>query len=177
MAHRVYVPVWSPLIRILHWTLAASVLIALFTGHDGGSLHEAAGYVALGCVIVRVALGFVGATHARFSDFLFGPKEVLAYARDFIRGRAPRFMGHNPLGGWMIVALLGASFLASASGVLFITEAYWGDEFVGWLHDASGTLIVALAVFHVLGVAAASWSHGENLNAAMITGRKLQEPR
>ena len=74
MAHRVYVPVWSPLIRILHWTLAASVLIALFTGHDGGSLHEAAGYVALGCVIVRVALGFVGATHARFSDFLFGRK-------------------------------------------------------------------------------------------------------
>ena len=165
MAHRVYVPVWSPLIRILHWTLAASVLIAFFTGHDGGSLHEAAGYVAL------------GATHARFSDFLFGPKEVLAYARDFIRGRAPRFMGHNPLGGWMIVALLGASFLASASGVLFITEAYWGDEFVGWLHDASGTLIVALAVFHVLGVAAASWSHGENLIAAMITGRKPQEPR
>ena len=30
------VPVWDPLVRVLHWTLAAAVIVGYATGDDGG---------------------------------------------------------------------------------------------------------------------------------------------
>lgn len=41
------IPVWDPLVRILHWTLAAAVIVAYATGDHGGAWHEFAVLEAL----------------------------------------------------------------------------------------------------------------------------------
>jgi cytochrome b len=164
--------VWPPLVRATHWVLAVSVLIAFFTGHGGGAVHEWAGYVALACVVLRIVLGFTGSDYVRFSSFIFGPKAVAGYVASLFSKKPDHYVGHNPLGGWMIVVLLAVTFVASLSGVLYITDAYWGDPLVGGIHEASGESIIWFAGLHVFGVIVASAIHRENLIASMVHGDK-----
>jgi cytochrome b len=165
------VKVWDPLVRFAHWGLAAAVMIALISSEDRG-LHEAAGYAALGIVGLRIIWGFVGTRHARFTDFVRPPGEVIAYLRDLLRLRGRRYLGHNPAGGAMILALLALVLTAGISGWMSETDRYFGVAWVEDLHAASGNLMMFLVIGHVLGVLASSMLHGENLIRAMITGRK-----
>ena len=100
------VKVWDPLVRIFHWSLVIVFATAYLTGDEESAVHEWFGYVVLGLIAFRVLWGFIGTRHARFADFVHRPGTVLAYARDFVTGRARRYLGHNPLGGMMILALL-----------------------------------------------------------------------
>jgi len=120
----------------------------------------------------RLPWGWLGPRHARFADFLHPPRHTLAYARSFLAATAPRYLGHNPLGGWMVVALWAAVAATSATGWLFTTETYWGIEWVEKLHKWCANVLLALATLHVAGVATACFRHRENLVAAMIHGRK-----
>jgi cytochrome b len=117
------VKVWDPLVRVLHWTLVSAFTIAFLTGDEVESVHEWAGYVVLGVVGVRLLWGVIGTRHARFSDFVFRPSVVLGYARSVLKGGATRYLGHNPLGGAMIVALLVSLLATGATGL-----ALEGDE-------------------------------------------------
>lgn len=166
------VAVWDPLVRIGHWTLAACVLLSWATGEGSERLHEWLGYAAGAVVALRVVWGFSGPRHARFADFVHGPRATLAYARLMLLAREPRYLGHNPLGGWAIVALLVTVALTAASGWLYTTDEYWGVEWVGELHEGLADLLLALIALHLAGVALASWRHRENLVAALWHGRK-----
>ena len=161
--------VWDPFVRVAHWGLVASVAAAWFTRE---ALHEWLGYAALAIVALRVAWGFVGPGYARFRQFVRGPAATLAYARAFVARAEPRYLGHNPLGSWMIVALLATVALACATGWLSITDRYWGVAWVQDSHEFFADALVALAGLHVAGVIYTSLRHRENLAAAMITGRK-----
>jgi len=166
------VRIWDPYLRVVHWLLAAAVLLAWATGEGWGLWHEWLGYAALALTAARLPWGWLGPRHARFADFLHPPRHTLAYARSFLAATAPRYLGHNPLGGWMIVALLAAVAATSATGWLFTTETYWGIEWVEKLHKWCANVLLALATLHVAGVATACFRHRENLVAAMIHGRK-----
>lgn len=166
------VVVWDPVVRTLHWALAVSIALAWFTRHGGGVWHERIGYASLAIVVMRLAWGWSGPRYARFGQFVRPPVTTLSYAREMLARREPRHVGHNPLGGWMIVALLAVSALAGLSGVLYTTEAYWGVEWVEDLHEALAIFLLVLVGLHVAGAAAASWRHRENLVAAMLHGRK-----
>ena len=100
------VKVWDPLVRTFHWSLVIAFATAYLTGDEESAVHEWFGYVVLGLISFRVLWGFIGTRHARFADFVRRPGTVLGYARDFVTGRARRYLGHNPLGGMMILALL-----------------------------------------------------------------------
>lgn len=167
--------VWDPLVRIAHWSLAASVILA-WVSHEGGNplhdWHEVFGYVALGIVAVRLPWGFIGTRYARFAQFVRAPAAVLGYARAVLTRTEPRHIGHNPLGGWMVVALLAAVVLASGSGWLYVTDRFWGTEWVGELHEFAGDLLLPLIALHIAGVIFTSRRHRENLVAAMVSGRK-----
>lgn len=166
------VKVWDPVVRILHWTLAACIAAAWFTRHGGGIWHEWIGYASLVIVALRLAWGWAGPRHAQFSAFVGPPSATLVYARLMASGEAPRHIGHNPLGGWMILALLLVTALAASSGWLYTTDTYWGVEWVEDAHEALAIFLLVLVAMHVTGVAAASWLHHENLVAAMFHGRK-----
>ncbi len=165
------VAVWSLPVRLLHWALALAVVVALAT-HEAGRIHEWIGYGALVLAVLRTGLGLIGPRSMRFTAFVRAPKVAWAYARDVLQGRERRHLNHNPLGGWMIVALLGFGVLAGASGALYVTDAWWGVAWLGDLHDASGQAFYLLVPLHVGGVLLASLRHRENLAAAMVHGRK-----
>jgi cytochrome b len=164
--------VWDPLVRVLHWALVASVAAAWLTKEGWGRWHEWIGYMSLAVVAVRIAWGWSGSRYARFSQFVRGPRAVLRYAVCVLAGSEPRYIGHNPLGGWMIVALIVDIVLVGSSGWLYTTDAYWGVEWVEDLHEALATLLLVLIALHVAGVIAASVRHRENLAGAMVHGRK-----
>ncbi len=114
------IKVWDPLQRLLHWGLVASIAIAWLTGEDGEALHEWAGYAALGIVAVRLIWGVIGPRYARFTQFIRGPQQVIAYARDVVQRREKRYVGHNPLGAVMVLALLATTAATGITGWLMV---------------------------------------------------------
>ena len=99
------VKVWDRFVRLFHWTLASAVLIAWATDEPLW-MHSWLGYLAAILVVLRVIWGFIGTEQARFVSFVRGPKLVFGYLADLIRLSSPRYLGHSPAGGAMIVALL-----------------------------------------------------------------------
>jgi cytochrome b len=166
------VAVWGPFIRIGHWLLVAAIAIAWFTRTGARTWHEWTGYVALALAVARTVWGFVGTGHARFASFVRGASDTWSYAVATVRRREPRYMGHNPLGGYMIVALLLLTGATGATGWLYTTDRYWGVEWVERLHSTLADLLLIFVALHVAGVIAASLRHRENLIAAMLHGRK-----
>ena len=164
--------VWDPFVRLFHWSLVVAFLVAWVSGDELDTLHEVAGYVVAGLTVLRVAWGFVGTTHARFSDFVYRPSKVLVYIKDMARWRAQRYVGHNPAGGAMIAAMLVMLSVISVSGTMLTTDAFWGVEWVEELHEIAVNLMLVLVGVHVAGVFIASVKHAENLVRAMVTGRK-----
>jgi cytochrome b len=169
------VRVWDPLVRIFHWTLATAFFTAWLSAEEWGFLHRSAGYVILSLVAFRLLWGFVGPRHARFTDFVRSPSAVIAFLRDTLRLRAPRYLGHNPAGGAMAIALLLALTVISGSGVMMTTDAFWGVRWVRELHEISVNFTLLLVALHVAGVVVASFEHRENLVSAMVTGEKRAE--
>jgi len=171
------VRVWDRAVRVLHWTLVVSValsaigLVALF------GVHQPAGYVALAAVLSRAVWGVVGSGYARFAQFVRGPRASLRYARAVALGREPRFIGHNPLGGWMVVALMLCVIGLALTGWLYTTDTFFGDETVERVHRALAWALLGLVVAHVAGVLFTSLRHRENLIAAMFSGRKRAPTR
>jgi cytochrome b len=194
--------VWDPVVRIFHWSLVAAFTIAWLTGEEESRLHELAGYAVIGLVLIRVAWGFVGTQYARFRDFIYPPSTVLAYARDILAGKSKRYLGHNPLGGMMVIALLLSLLAASITGLVLqgaekgtgpfaaittrtsvtlpavISRAVADDDDEGaneaWkeLHEFFANLSLLLVALHIAGVIIGSLVHRENLVRAMFTGRK-----
>ncbi|MBR0718380.1 cytochrome b/b6 domain-containing protein [Bradyrhizobium liaoningense] len=166
------VKVWDPFVRIFHWSLVACFVIAYATGDEIERVHVAAGYAIGGLLAARIVWGFFGPRHARFSSFIRPPREVFAYLRDVALLRAPRYIGHNPAGGVMIIALLVALAGTCGTGYMMTTDAYRGSKLVEHIHEFLANMTVGLVVAHVLGVLIASFEHRENLVASMISGRK-----
>jgi cytochrome b len=194
---REQIRVWDPLVRIFHWSLVATIAITWLTGEDGETLHEWAGYVALGLIAFRILWGFLGPKHARFSQFIYGPKVVVSYTRDMLKQREKRYLGHNPLGAIMVVALLATTGATGVSGWVLSEptrlamlpempsiaapayadsddsyEPKGDEEALEEIHEVLANLLLILIVLHVAGVIYASMRHKEKLALAMITGNK-----
>jgi cytochrome b len=166
------VAVWDPFVRLFHWSLVALFFCAFVTGDEIAWLHIAAGYAIAVLVTLRIVWGFFGPGNARFSAFVRPPGEIAAFLRDSLRLKARRYLGHNPAGGAMIVALLGLLTFVSITGILLTTDAFWGSHAMKEAHEAGVYALVGLVFLHLAGVVLASVEHGENLVRAMVTGRK-----
>ena len=185
----VEVRIWDPLLRIFHWSLAVGFGVAYLTEDDLLSVHVWAGYLILGLILFRLLWGFLGPRPARWTDFVRAPAEIAAYLGDVVRFRAGRYLGHNPAGGVMVVALLLSLTATGLSGLAL----YGGQELSGplaplmtdlpgaWahaledIHEVLANLTLGLVVLHLAGVLLASLQHHENLVRAMITGNKRSE--
>ena len=164
--------VWDAFVRIFHWSLAASFAVAWISGEDWKSLHVWAGYAAGALIAMRLLWGLMGTQYARFAQFVRPPLVVANYLRDVATGREARYLGHNPAGGAMIVALLATLAGLCISGWLLTTDAFWGSEAMEGVHEALANVALALVALHIAGVVLASIRHHENLVRSMITGRK-----
>lgn len=166
------VRVWDPFVRIFHWSLVALFTFAFATGDEWDRAHEIAGYVIAGLVAWRILWGVVGTGYARFSNFVYRPSTILGFARDSMKLSAKRYLGHNPAGGLMVVALLLAITAISVTGYMLTLDAFWGAAWVEDAHEIAvyGTLV--LIGLHIAGVAFSSLEQRENLVKSMFTGRK-----
>ncbi len=183
------IKVWDPLLRIFHWSLVSLFLFAFITEDDFLDLHVWAGYVIVGLIIFRLIWGLIGPHHARFSSFVVSPAKVVAYMKDVAQFRAKRYLGHNPAGGAMVVALL----VSISMTLLFGLLTYGAMEFSGPLaglvsgvsdgladgfeevHEFFANATLFLVGLHVVGVVVASLQHRENLVQSMVDGYKQVE--
>lgn len=180
------IKVWDPLVRGFHWILVAAFFTAYLTDDDLLSVHVWAGYIIIGLLLLRIMWGFVGTAHARFSDFVYSPAVIGAYLKEALRFKAPRYLGHNPAGGMMVVILLIMSTLISASGlVLYAVDEHAGplasllgnvdkswEDILEEVHEFLANFTLFLVIIHIGGVLFESFVHRENLVRAMITGLK-----
>ena len=174
------VKVWDRLVRSLHWLLVLTVLYAWASGHwpvlgtriAKQDAHELAGYAAAAIVALRLLWGFCGSPYARFAQFVRGPRATWDYFRLLLARREPRTLGHNPLGAWMIVALLACVGIISLSGFLYTTDWLYGYAWLEALHAAFAWVLAALVCGHLAGVLFTSLRHRENLVLSMINGTK-----
>lgn len=195
--------VWDPLIRIFHWSLVLAFGIAYLSGDEENNLHLYAGYVVFALIGFRIVWGLIGTRFARFSNFVYSPGSVIKYIKDSVAGRPKHYIGHNPAGGVMIIALLlslggvtysglkvyaieeGAGPLAQqGTEISFIKSAHAGndeheeheeEEFWEEIHEASANFVLFLVILHIAGVFIVGRLHNENLVKGMITGNKKVE--
>lgn len=165
------VRVWDIGVRLFHWSLVASVATTYFIAEQR-VWHRWFGYGVMALISFRLIWGVIGGKHARFANFVPGPRKFASYAIDMLRGREARYLGHNPAGGAMIVALLVTLAAVGGSGYMMGMDAYFGVEWVEDTHKALVNLVLALVGLHLLGVGLSSRRHRENLVRSMITGDK-----
>jgi cytochrome b len=180
------VKVWDAPVRLFHWLLVALVTASVTTGYLGGKVmrwHLWSGCAILGLLIFRVLWGFAGSTYARFAHFVRGPGAVRDYARRLL-SRTPSYtIGHNPLGGWMVIALLASAALQAGTGLFanddIATEGplyakigkALSDSITAW-HDANAVVLLVLIGVHVAAVLYYLWYKRENLLRPMFSGSK-----
>lgn len=173
---RTNILVWDAPVRLFHWLMVLSFAGAWLTSESERLqlLHITFGYTMIGLVVFRIVWGLIGTRHARFSDFVRGPRAVLRDLGALLRGRPAHHLGHTPAGAVAIVALLGLTLVVTALG--WATYNDLGGHGLEEAHEAAATLMLLVVVAHVVAVVLTSLLRGENLVRAMVTGRKQGEP-
>lgn len=175
------IKVWDFPTRIFHWSFAVAVLIAFVSSEADGAafwIHVYSGTLLLGFVVFRAVWGVIGSRYAQFGEFVHGSEKVKAYTLSLMQLRPPHSVGHNPLGGWMIMAMLGIILLAVLTGMMTSEDGYVGPlaHFAGGIfgeaHEGIGSFVMVLVGAHVLGVVVHGLITRENLPRAMVTGLK-----
>lgn len=177
------VKVWDLPVRICHW-LFALILPAMWWTAENGEMgwHIRLGLLLLVVLVFRVLWGFAGSSTARFSSFVRGPARVIAH----LRGNSDNtVLGHNPAGGWSVIAML-LAMIAQVSFGLFAGDPYDGAtgplnsmvrtmtaDSLTDLHETFFYVVLALVVLHLLAIA---WYVGlkrDNIVRPMITGSRV----
>jgi cytochrome b len=178
--------VWDLPIRLFHWLLVLCIAGSFITVNIGGNaiqLHAYFGYSILTLLIFRITWGFVGSTHARFISFIPNPKSVLNY----LQGKSPRFLGHNPIGALSVLALLFALSVQVTTGLFVDDEiAFQGPfakyvsnatvSFLSQIHEGNQVVIYTLITIHIAAIIYYRKFKGEDLIKPMINGDKEIDP-
>ncbi len=180
--------VWDLFIRVFHWSLVLSFTLAYLSAEYGlDEIHEWLGYFVVVLVVSRIVWGFIGSKYARFSSFIF---DIPTYIKNFkaivTNNHETHYVGHNPLGGAMVFAILFGLIGLVTSGLILLgwseyTGPVWAlgipvSEALGDLakdvHYMLPVLMLFLIGAHILGVIVAIKQHGENLVHSMFNGYK-----
>jgi len=166
------VAVWDLPLRFWHWALAACVLAAWFTPsvHDG--LHRIVGYTVIALLVFRLVWGFCGSRYSRFRMIGVRLRAAPSYLLNLRRGITGRYIGLNPAGTLMLVALLLSLAVSAITGALSVTVTFFGVWWIEDTHAVASDAVIVLVVLHVAGVVGMGLLQRENLIRAMITGRK-----
>ncbi len=164
--------VWDLPTRLFHWLLAGTFAAAWLTADSERwiDVHATLGYTFAGLIAFRLVWGFVGTRHARFSSFVSGPGAVMRYFRSILTLQPEHHVGHNPAGGWAVLALLGLGAVTALSG--YATYDDYGGHWLEELHEGAASAMLALVFVHIGAVLVSSFIHRENLVRAMVTGLK-----
>ncbi|HJU07559.1 MAG TPA: cytochrome b/b6 domain-containing protein [Rhodanobacteraceae bacterium] len=183
--------VWDLPTRLFHWLLAVLILLQYGTAEWhwlSMRWHVWFGYATLALILFRVIWGFAGSETSRFAGFVRGPQRVFAYARELLAGRESFNVGHNPLGGWSVLAMLFCVFVQTITGLFTSNRRH--TEFGPWalhvpetwsqrlteIHKLNQNLLLILIGLHIAVVLAYWTGKNENLIGPMLHGRKDLAP-
>ena len=166
------VAVWDLPLRLWHWALASCVVVAWFTPTVYDSLHRIVGYAVIGLLAFRLAWGVVGSRYSRFRMVGVRLRAAPGYLWNLRRGVTGRYIGLNPAGTLMLVALLLSLAVSAITGAMSVTVTFFGVWRVEDTHVWSSNAVIVLVVLHVAGVLLMGLLQREKLIRAMITGRK-----
>ncbi|MCC6134574.1 MAG: cytochrome b/b6 domain-containing protein [Candidatus Contendobacter sp.] len=183
------VPVWDLPTRLFHWTLVALMIVQWLTAESDGAMkfHVWGGYAVLTLVLFRLMWGFVGSDTARFSHFVRGPGTALGYVKALLRGETPLYVGHNPMGGWSILALLTLLLIQAGTGLFANDDITFDGPLSSWVsksmsnwlttvHKVNFNLLLVVIAVHVSAVLFYLLVKRENLIHPMLSGRKHLSP-
>lgn len=166
------VRVWDVPTRVFHWGFAACFAGAWLTADSERlrDLHVMLGYTFAGLLAFRLLWGLIGTRYARFANFVFAPRALVAYLRSLLALRPEHHAGHNPAGAIAIFAMLGLGIVIALSG--YATWQEFGGDWLEDLHEGAASTMLAVVGIHLAGVLVSSVLHGENLAATMVSGMK-----
>ena len=177
------VKAWDPLIRVFHWSLVLSIVIAFISEDDWMNVHIWTGYAVSLLIGIRLLWGLVGTRNARFTSFVRSRRVVMQHLKGMLAFKTPHYLGHNPVAAVMVLLLLSSITLVAFSGVIMIAGegqgplahtmfSSWNGKWLEETHEFLANFTLLLIVTHVSGVIFSSLLEGENLARAMLTGRK-----
>ena len=183
------ITVWDLPTRLFHWTLAALMIAQWLTAEFGSAMdwHVWGGYAVLALVLFRLIWGFVGSDTVRFRDFVRGPGAALGYVKALLRGETPLYLGHNPMGGWSIVAMLVLLLVQAATGLFANDDIMTEGPLYAWvskgtsdwlttIHKFNFNLLLLVIAVHISAVLFYLFVKRENLIHPMLSGRKHLPP-
>lgn len=179
--------VWDLPTRAFHWTLALAVVLLVVSGHVGGNAlewHMRLGYLVFTLLLFRLLWGFFGGRWSRFASFIHAPGTVLRYLRGEAAAGEHLDVGHNPLGGLSVFALLAVLAAQVATGLVaddeiattgplnrLVSNATAGKA-TGWHTEAGQWLLIGLVVLHIGAILFYRFHRGHDLVKPMLTGNK-----
>lgn len=166
------VRVWDPLVRLIHWGVAAVVLLNATVIDAESDVHATIGYLAMGLIAVRLVWGLIGPNHARFSSFPLNPVGALRHLGGLLRGEHRVHLSHNPAGALMVYNLWATLIGMGITGYMMGTVRFFGMEWVEELHEALFTWLMISVALHLGGVLLDTKLSRINLVRAMIDGKK-----
>ena len=177
--------VWDLPTRLFHWSLLLLIIACWWTSTENGDMdwHKRCGYAVLALLLFRLVWGVLGSTTARFAHFVTAPRTVLTYLAAMRKHEPVPHIGHNPAGGWMVLALLGMVLFISGSG-LFANDDMMSEgplahhvserfsDLATALHENGFYFLLALVGLHLTAIAFYLLVKKENLVLPMLTGIK-----
>ena len=181
--------IWDAPTRLFHWLLVVLIVFSWWSAEsDHMDWHILSGLTVLGLIAFRLIWGFIGSTTARFSHFLRGPLAVRRYLEDVRAKRAAAILGHNPLGGWSVAALLltlvvlvvaglySVDVDGIESGPLAYLASFDTGRFAASIHHLSFNVLLGLVGLHLCAILFYLFVKRDNLVGPMITGSRPAGP-
>lgn len=166
------IPVWDPLVRLIHWSLVSAIIANGFISDPESELHEYIGYAALSLVLVRLLWGLIGPRHARFTAFPPNPLAALRHIGDTLGGKKIVHLSHNPLGALMVYNVWATVLVMCITGIMMGTLRFFGVAWVKEVHELAFDWLMVSVALHIGGVIFETRHSGVSLVRAMIDGRK-----
>jgi cytochrome b len=177
--------VWDIFIRAFHWLIVALVAAAYATWRLNWMVwHGWVGDAVLALLLFRLSWGVFGGETARFSRFLTSPRTVLQHLKHSLQREPDHQVGHNPVGGWMVLILLALLLVETLTGLYIANDIAdegpmtemapaWVANAIESSHAIVWDALLAAIVLHVLAIAGFVAIKGQNLLRPMITGTKV----
>lgn len=189
------IKVWDLPTRIFHWALVIAMVVCIYTSYNftgfynfgpigsysAMAIHQYSGVLILALLIFRLIWGIVGATTARFANFVKGPQQIINYAKK----SETKTEGHNPLGALMVIAMIAVILVQVTSGLFLEDNTYMfsnaplADTIKGDLrnnmitiHSNGRAVLLWLIGLHVAAVFAYLFIKRQNLIRTMVTGQR-----
>jgi len=176
--------VWDLPVRLFHWSLVALVILSWGSRElDYMEAHRWSGYAILTLVVFRVGWGFAGTRHARFADFVRTPRAMRAYMANILAGAKAQHLGHNPAGGWSVMAILACLLVQAVTGLFVTDEVLFDGPFfravseetahrLKQLHGINFNILLLLIGLHLAAITFYRFVKREDLVRPMLSGFK-----